>query len=92
MQQKSTQGSDATAPKTPEQGQVTEQGNTKDAAKAKVSSVAESPELQESFQKGAAKEAGKVHFTAYTQLNEWHTDVARHTSKVLSGGIHQVAH
>ncbi|DBA66245.1 TPA: hypothetical protein ACH3X2_002505 [Trebouxia sp. C0005] len=58
--QKSTQGSDATAPKTPEQGQVTEQGNTKDAAKAKVSSVAESPELQESFQKGAAKEAGKA--------------------------------
>ncbi|KAL0026156.1 hypothetical protein WJX79_006162 [Trebouxia sp. C0005] len=58
--QKSTQGSDATAPKTPEQGQVTEQGNTKDAAKAKVSSVAESPELQESFQKGAAKEAGSA--------------------------------
>ncbi|DBA69403.1 TPA: hypothetical protein ACH3X2_012872 [Trebouxia sp. C0005] len=57
--QKTTEGSDATALETTVQGQVTERGNTMDAAKAKVSSAAESQELQESSQKDAAKEASK---------------------------------
>ncbi|DBA69402.1 TPA: hypothetical protein ACH3X2_012872 [Trebouxia sp. C0005] len=56
---KTTEGSDATALETTVQGQVTERGNTMDAAKAKVSSAAESQELQESSQKDAAKEASK---------------------------------
>ncbi|KAA6420651.1 MAG: hypothetical protein FRX49_09443 [Trebouxia sp. A1-2] len=59
-QQKTTEGSDATAPKT--KGHVTEDSNNMDAAEAKVSSVAESQELQESIHKDAAKEASKVHF------------------------------